>query len=168
MKEHRLIFLGTLAMTAMLAVAGCGGGGGGGSDPVVTPPPVTPPPDGGIDRGGVAVGPIDGFGSVIVNGVRFDTSDAALRQRVLKEEEPYECIECGKPFGVASTIERIVAQLEAMEALEDTLRRAGQLVWGGDRPPTLIIVGEVVQLQEKLSWYQAPAEPKTGATSEIE
>ncbi|MGD1977161.1 MAG: hypothetical protein PVG57_06360, partial [Gammaproteobacteria bacterium] len=72
MKEHRLIFLGTLAMTAMLAVAGCGGGGGGGSDPVVTPPPVTPPPDGGIDRGGVAVGPIDGFGSVIVNGVRFD------------------------------------------------------------------------------------------------
>lgn len=43
---------------------------------------------------------------------RFDTSDAALRQRVLKEEEPYECIECGKPFGVKSTIERIVAQLE--------------------------------------------------------
>ena len=78
MKEHRLIFLGTLAMTAMLAVAGCGGGGGGGSDPVVTPPPVTPPPDGGIDRGGVAVGPIDGFGSVIVNGVRFDTSDAVF------------------------------------------------------------------------------------------
>ena len=36
------------------------------------------------------------------------------------------------------------------------------------KPPTLIIVGEVVQLQEKLSWYQAPAEPKTGATSEIE
>ncbi|MSU90138.1 4Fe-4S dicluster domain-containing protein [Rhodobacteraceae bacterium 2CG4] len=43
---------------------------------------------------------------------RFDTSDAALRQRVLKEEEPYACVECGKLFGVKSTIERIVAQLE--------------------------------------------------------
>ncbi len=26
------------------------------------------------------------------------------------------------------------------EALENTLRRAGQLVWGGDRPPTLVIM----------------------------
>jgi hypothetical protein len=37
-----------------------------------------PPPTGGIDRGGIAVGPIDGFGSVIVNGVRFDTSEATF------------------------------------------------------------------------------------------
>jgi uroporphyrin-III C-methyltransferase/precorrin-2 dehydrogenase/sirohydrochlorin ferrochelatase len=35
------------------------------------------------------------------------------------------------------------------------------------KPPTLIIVGRVVELQEKLSWYQAPEEPRTGATSEI-
>ncbi len=60
-----------LVLAAALMAAGCGGGGSG-SDPVVNPPP----PSGGIDRGGVAVGPIDGFGSVIVNGVRFDTSDA--------------------------------------------------------------------------------------------
>jgi len=32
-------------------------------------------------------------------------------------------------------------------------------------PPTLIIVGEVVKLQGKLSWYKAPNEPKQGATS---
>jgi len=31
-------------------------------------------------------------------------------------------------------------------------------------PPTLIIVGEVVKLQEKLSWYKAPKEPRQGAT----
>ena len=74
-----------LVAVAFLAIAGCGGGGGGGSDPVGTPPPApdptpdpTPPPTDGIDRGGVAVGPIDGFGSVIVNGVRFDTSDAVF------------------------------------------------------------------------------------------
>ncbi len=32
------------------------------------------------------------------------------------------------------------------------------------KPPTLIIVGEVVKLQEKLSWYQAPKDGKQGAT----
>jgi ferredoxin len=32
--------------------------------------------------------------------------------RVLKEEEPFRCIRCGKPFGVKSTIGRIVAKLE--------------------------------------------------------
>ncbi|MDJ0629010.1 MAG: 4Fe-4S binding protein [Rhodobacter sp.] len=36
----------------------------------------------------------------------------ALSHRVLHEEEPFECIECGKPFGVKSTIEAIVAKLE--------------------------------------------------------
>jgi ferredoxin len=32
--------------------------------------------------------------------------------RVLKQEEPYACIRCGKPFGVKSTIERVLAKLE--------------------------------------------------------
>ncbi len=32
--------------------------------------------------------------------------------RTLKEEEPYPCIRCGKPFGVRSTIERVLAKLE--------------------------------------------------------
>lgn len=31
---------------------------------------------------------------------------------VLKEEEPFCCVECGKPFGTKSTIERVVAKLE--------------------------------------------------------
>lgn len=65
----------------MLAVAACGGGGGGGGGVTSNPPP--PPVDpgdgtGAIDRGGVAVGPIDGFGSVIVNGVRFSTDNAII------------------------------------------------------------------------------------------
>jgi hypothetical protein len=32
--------------------------------------------------------------------------------RVLKEEEPFCCINCGKPFGVKSTIDRVLAKLE--------------------------------------------------------
>jgi ferredoxin len=36
----------------------------------------------------------------------------AAATRILREEEPFQCLRCGKPFGVKSTIERIVAKLE--------------------------------------------------------
>ncbi|WP_425099458.1 4Fe-4S binding protein [Tropicibacter sp. S64] len=42
---------------------------------------------------------------------RLDLSDAALSQRVLHEEEPFACIECGALFGVKSTIDRITEKL---------------------------------------------------------
>ncbi|MGH6625719.1 MAG: DUF5666 domain-containing protein, partial [Burkholderiaceae bacterium] len=58
-REGLLGLLGT-AMT----LAGCGGGGGGG-------------PAAAAGTGSFAVGPITGFGSIIVNGVRFDDSAAA-------------------------------------------------------------------------------------------
>ena len=35
------------------------------------------------------------------------------------------------------------------------------------KPPTLIIVGDVVQLQEKLSWFNAPQHSQQGATSPV-
>jgi len=68
-----------LALSTLL-LAGCGGSSssdGGVSPP---PPPPPPPPSGGITRTGVgvAVGPITGFGSVIVNGVTYDTSSATF------------------------------------------------------------------------------------------
>ncbi|ETW14052.1 (Fe-S)-binding protein [Roseivivax marinus] len=42
---------------------------------------------------------------------RMNLEPEALSQRVLNEEEPAACIECGALFGVQSTIDRIVAQL---------------------------------------------------------
>jgi Fe-S-cluster-containing hydrogenase component 2 len=42
--------------------------------------------------------------------IAFDAATAAAR--VLKQEEPFLCIQCGKPFGVRSTIERVTAKLE--------------------------------------------------------
>lgn len=48
---------------------------------------------------------------------QFDTSDAAFTQQVLHEEEPFPCVECGTPFGVKSTIERIVEKLEGKHAM---------------------------------------------------
>jgi uroporphyrin-III C-methyltransferase/precorrin-2 dehydrogenase/sirohydrochlorin ferrochelatase len=35
------------------------------------------------------------------------------------------------------------------------------------KPPTLIIVGEVVRLREKLSWFSAPQDSEQGATTPI-
>ncbi|MEW8030247.1 MAG: siroheme synthase CysG [Candidatus Thiodiazotropha sp.] len=36
------------------------------------------------------------------------------------------------------------------------------------RPPTLIIVGRVVELQKKLAWYEAPPHSEQGATSPVD
>jgi ferredoxin len=43
---------------------------------------------------------------------RLTLGPEAMAQVVLNEEEPFDCVECGKPFGVKSTIERIVEKLE--------------------------------------------------------
>jgi ferredoxin len=42
---------------------------------------------------------------------QLDFRAATAGARVLKEEEPFPCIRCGKPFGVKSTIERVTEKL---------------------------------------------------------
>jgi ferredoxin len=46
---------------------------------------------------------------------QLDFTAVTAPARVLKEEEPFHCIACGKPFGTKSTIERIVAKLEGKQ-----------------------------------------------------
>jgi len=72
-------------LATLLAMSACGGGsggsdGGGGATPPPPPPP-PPPPVGGITRTGiaVAVGPVTAFGSVVVNGITYDTSAAEFK-----------------------------------------------------------------------------------------
>ncbi|HLQ93998.1 MAG TPA: 4Fe-4S binding protein, partial [Xanthobacteraceae bacterium] len=48
---------------------------------------------------------------VITLKPQIDFRAAMAPSRILKEEEPFCCIRCGKPFGVKSTIERIIAKL---------------------------------------------------------
>jgi ferredoxin len=43
---------------------------------------------------------------------QIDFTAVTAPARVLKQEEPFHCISCGKPFGTKSTIERITAKLE--------------------------------------------------------
>lgn len=54
-----------LTVATTLLVVSCGGGGGGG-------------PVAGIDRLGVSSGSVSGFGSIIVNGVRYETTSASF------------------------------------------------------------------------------------------
>ena len=37
---------------------------------------------------------------------------ATAMNRVIKQEEPFHCIVCDTPFGVKSTVERVIAKLE--------------------------------------------------------
>jgi hypothetical protein len=80
-------YLGAGLALATLLVAGCGGSSGGSNDGGNN----TPPPDGGgsagITRSGsaIAVGPITGFGSVIVNGIEYATDGST---EYTKDGEP--------------------------------------------------------------------------------
>ena len=85
------------AALMMILLSGCGGGSGGGDSSVVSTPPTdtsgnnnTDADSGNTDGGGdgtvgisgsgapVALGTIDGFGSIFVNGVEFETDDASI------------------------------------------------------------------------------------------
>ncbi|WP_298964632.1 4Fe-4S binding protein [uncultured Roseibium sp.] len=48
---------------------------------------------------------------------RLNLTDDALRPLVLKEEEPFNCVECGKPFGVRSTVERLTEKLAGKHSM---------------------------------------------------
>jgi len=49
---------------------------------------------------------------VIALKPQIDFRAATAMSRALKEEEPFCCIRCGTPFGVKSTIERVIGKLE--------------------------------------------------------
>ncbi len=42
---------------------------------------------------------------------RIDFTNAALNARTIKEDEPFECVKCGEPFGARSSIESVVEKM---------------------------------------------------------
>lgn len=76
--SKKLLTMG-VSLTALLTLQACGGGS---SSPAVTPPPtaaVPPtPPVSSAPTVRTVVGPISGFGSIILNGVRYDTNSASF------------------------------------------------------------------------------------------
>lgn len=50
--------------------------------------------------------------NVITLEARYNFASSAMTQVVLNEQEPFECIKCGKPFGSRGTVERVIEQLK--------------------------------------------------------
>src|SRR5262245_35912071 len=51
---------------------------------------------------------------------RYNFSPAAMTPEVVKAEEPFHCVSCGKPFGTKSTVERVLARLSGKHAMFQT------------------------------------------------
>lgn len=55
----------------------------------------------------------------------LDLTPEALVATVLNEEEPFECVSCGKPFGTKSSVEHVLAKLGGQHSMfqnEDTIQ----------------------------------------------
>ena len=51
---------------------------------------------------------------------RYNFSPAAMTPEVVKGEEPFHCVSCGKPFGTKSTMERVLSRLKGKHAMFQT------------------------------------------------
>lgn len=97
---------------------------------------------------------------VITLAPRLDFRPAVMSPRVLKEEEPFHCIRCGKPFGVKSTIERVVAKLEGKHWMyRESAQRLDVIRMCED-------CRVVVATEEDFNPYGAPARPKPRTTDD--
>ena len=91
---------------------------------------------------------------------RLDFGAAITATRVLKQEEPFHCIRCGKAFGVKSTVERIVAKLEGKHWMyEQSAKRIDVLRMCEDCRVAVVT-------EEGLDPYGAPARPKVRTTDD--
>ena len=85
---------------------------------------------------------------------QLDFRAATATARVLKEEEPFCCIRCGKPFGVKSTIERVTAKLEGKHWMfKGSAQRLDVLKMCED-------CRVIAVTEENLDPYGAPAAPR--------
>ncbi|MCW2237783.1 4Fe-4S binding protein [Azospirillum canadense] len=62
----------------------------------------------------------------------IDFRDSARGAKVIKEEEPFCCVKCGKPFATKSSIEKIVAALAGKHAMFATPEAANRMRMCGD------------------------------------
>ena len=57
--------------------------------------------------------------SVITLKPRYNFTDEGRSAKIVKEEDPFECVKCGKPFGVKSSISKMVDQLTGHSMFSD-------------------------------------------------
>jgi ferredoxin len=91
---------------------------------------------------------------------QIDFRAATAEARVMKEEEPFECIRCAKPFGTKSTIERITAKLEGRHWMfQGRAQRLDLLKMCED-------CRGIVAIEESFDPHEAPMRPHVRTTED--
>lgn len=97
---------------------------------------------------------------VITLTPQLDFRAATATARVLKEEEPFRCIRCNKPFGVKSTIERVAAKLGGKHWMyQDSAQRLDLIKMCEDCRVVAIT-------EQELDPYGGPPRPKARTTED--
>lgn len=97
---------------------------------------------------------------VITLKPQLDFRAATARARVLKEEEPFCCIRCSKPFGVKSSVERVAAKLEGKHWMfQNSAKRLDVIKMCAD-------CRVIVMTEEKFDPFGAPARPNPRTTDD--
>jgi ferredoxin len=91
---------------------------------------------------------------------QIDFRAATALARVIKQEEPAECIRCGKPFGAKSSVERVVAKLEGKHWMyKDSKKRLDVIRMCED-------CRVVVMAEEQFDPFGAPKRPPVRTTED--
>jgi ferredoxin len=80
--------------------------------------------------------------------------------RVLKQEEPFHCIRCDKPFGVKSTIERVIAKLEGKHWMYQNSKQRLDVIKMCDDCRVAVVT------EEGFDPYGAPPRPRPRTTDD--
>jgi len=91
---------------------------------------------------------------------QLDFRAAVAPARVLKEEEPFCCIRCSKPFGVKSSVERVAAKLEGKHWMfQNSAKRLDVIKMCAD-------CRVFAMSEEKFDPFGAPARPAPRTTED--
>jgi len=97
---------------------------------------------------------------VITLTPRLDFRAATASSRIIKEEEPFHCIRCNKPFGVKSTVERVAAKLEGKHWMfANSAKRLDVIKMCADCRVTAMT-------EENFDPFDAPPRPKPRTTED--
>jgi ferredoxin len=91
---------------------------------------------------------------------QLDFRAATAPARVLKEEEPFCCIRCSKPFGVRSSVERVAAKLEGKHWMfQNSAKRLDVIKMCAD-------CRVIAMTEENFDPFGAPARPAPRTTAD--
>lgn len=100
---------------------------------------------------------------------RIDFSSFDAGPKVLKSEEPYPCISCGKPFGVRSTIEKVASKLQGSHWMYTSGSQASGGGPGASRADLIRMCEDCrvsASMNEQLDPYGAPPRPMVRTTDD--